>query len=199
MKHRLWLVLAGALLSGCAPEYTYLPVTGATIAGSRVAVQYNLPNAAAPRGILQLVSYDVVELGPDTRAIHVRAVVINNDTTSWTLDPREQSVEVAGTSEGARAQSRVIEGHGPPLVTVPSGTKRVVDLYFDLPRDLWHLKHLPAFDLMSTVHTPDGPSTHRTPFQRFEVMQPPDYDGPTQSWGAPNWNPFYYSYPFYGP
>src|SRR5579863_7092620 len=139
MQHSIRsLVLAGTL-AACAPDYAYVPTTNATMVGyDRVAAQYPLP-ATTPHGSLQIASYGFANLTPKDepgvteRALHLRAILINNGSQDWTFDTRQQAIELEGQGQTAPVFASASAGATPPLVTVPAGGKRVVDLFFPVP------------------------------------------------------------------
>src|SRR5207248_4167095 len=100
-----WTAILPALvvLAGCAHEYTYQPTEHATGSiGGHVAADYEIP-PAAPQGVVRLASFGLAELRPangsgDGRpALHLRMVVSNNDAQPWTIDTREQKLDVQST------------------------------------------------------------------------------------------------------
>jgi hypothetical protein len=193
MRRSSWVVILGALL-GCSPDYSYVPTTGADVVSGHVASRYGVPDDQAPHGDVTLLSYGMARL-EGQRALHVRVVISNtSDSSTWVFDTYEQKIELdKGQIVGATFFSAGSGDHASVATIVPA-SKQTVDLYFVLPADLQRSKELPAFDLVSTLHTERGVTTHRTPFERVEVPAPTPV-GPTQSWGAPNWNPFLQSSP----
>jgi hypothetical protein len=209
MKHSTgWLVLGA--LTACTPEYAYVPTTNATIAGTRVAADYKIP-ASSPRGEVQLESYGITDVTPNeapgerVRALHMRAIIMNNSGADWTFDTRAQQLELGGHGTTVPGYATANRGSSPPIVTVPAGGKRVVDLFYPLPADLQHAAQIPDFDAIWRVQTDQGITTQRTPFERVELEAPDSYYasgldyGPDYYWGGPYWyNPYYLDYPFYG-
>ena len=153
-----WLI-AGATLA-CAHEYPYVPTTttSATIVERRID---------QPRGTLQVESYGVREVTPpgETKpvsALEVRATLTNPTDEKWTFDTREQRVEVPG--HGALV---VLSAFGramglPRVVTVEPRSTQTVDLYYPAPT-MDPASELPgSFEVISTVHGPNGLMTQRT-------------------------------------
>jgi hypothetical protein len=187
MKRLRCLVLGGAIL-GCTPEYAYVPTTNATVIQSHSAAHYAIP-ASAPRGDLELEPLGVASL-QGVRALHVRAILMNNDSRAWTFDTREQRLDLMGYGPiGATSASSSVGSSS--VVTVPTGSKVVVDLYFPLPAAASHEQKLPTFDLVWNVRTSEGDTSRRTQFDRVTLLPPPDVynDGPG--------TPYYYGAPFY--
>ncbi len=186
----------------CEPEYAYVPVTNATVVAGRIAADYPVPREA-PRGDVRLASYGIVDLGSPTdehdriRAFHLRMTLIDNGDQPWTLDAREQRIELDrwGTSVAAFASADA--GSHPPIITVPQAGKRVVDLFFPLPARLQKESQLPTFDAVWRVRVDGQTVTERTPFERMTVEPPDTYDGiydygADYYWGPPYWyNPIY--------
>jgi uncharacterized membrane protein YgcG len=197
-------------LAACAPEYAYVPTTNAAMAGDRVAAQYSLPTSA-PHGNMQLESYGFANMtaneeGVAERALHLRAIIVNNGGQDWTFDTRQQAIELEGQGPAAPVFASASGGATPPLVTIPPGGKRVVDLFFPVPAAYQKAALLPSFDAISRVQTDQGLATERTPFERVEITQPDSYYasgwdyGSDYFWGEPYWyNSDYYGYGGYGP
>ena len=198
-----------ATVAACTPEYAYVPTTNAAVVGNRVAAEYSLPTVA-PHGKIQLESYGFADMKAANeanteiveRALHLRAILVNNGTQDWTFDTRQQAIEVEGQTPSAPVFASASAGAAPPVVTIPSGGKRVVDLFFPVPMTEQKAALLPSFDAISRVQTDQGLVTERTSFDRVEVVQPDSYYasdwdyGPGYFWGEPYWyNSDYYGYP----
>jgi hypothetical protein len=198
MKRLIWVVPL-LLTAGCAPEYAYVPEQNATATvRGRVAADYPIP-PGAPRGDVRIASYGIAEVssegspGETVRALHLRMVLENNSAAAWTLDTREQRVQLDGADTIAAAFASANAGVPPPMVTVPPSGKRVVDLFFALPAALQDAEAIPEFDAMWRVNAgPAGVIAERTPFERLTIE--PDegsYDswdyGPDYYWGGPYW------------
>ena len=210
-----WIVTLPALmLAACAPSYTYQPAEHATgTIGVHVAADYQIPSAA-PQGDVRLASFGLGELAPakgsadSAQALHLRMVVSNNSTEPWTVDTREQKLDIKGSGTSAPAFSTTREGNVDlPVVTVAPGSKRVIDLFFPLPPDQQSAGSIPEFDAIWNVHAGAQDVVERTPFDRLQVE--PAYDpalvpeyGYYGGWGAPFWyDPMYsaeFGRPWYG-
>lgn len=203
---RRWMLVLGPVvaLGACAPNYVYQPAEHATaqIAG-RAAAQYQIP-PAYPQGDVRLASFGFSKISPthapdeQERAVHVRMVVANNGSRPWTVDTREQRLDLPGQGLLPPAFVQSSGGTGSlPFVTVPAGSERTLDLFYPLPPDLQKAKHIPEFDLVWRVRTPQTTVTERTPFDRLRVV--PVYAtgyGPGwtyyRPWGGPYWyDPWY--------
>ena len=190
---------AAFLVAACAHDYTYQPAEHATgNIGGHVAADYQIP-PAAPHGDVRLASFGLSELGPATGsgdgrpALHLRMVVSNNDAQPWTVDTREQKLDIANAGATAPAFATTREGNGGlPLITVDAGSKRVIDLFFPLPPNQQSADSIPDFDAIWNVHAGAQDVVERTPFDRLQVE--PAY-GPTIApeygyygeWGGPFW------------
>jgi hypothetical protein len=208
---RPYLALLPALLAlGCATEYAYVPTVNATsTVDGRVAADYPIP-PASPQGDLRVVSYGVTEVASNEEsrdvmsALHLRVVVENRSGSAWTLDTREQRVDLSGRGALVPAFASANAGSPPPLVDIDPSTQRVVDMFFLLPQDLQGADDIPAFDALTQVNTTSGAVTERTPFERLNVEpEAVGYDGwdygPDYYWGGPYWfNPAfpYVGYPY---
>jgi hypothetical protein len=185
--------------SGCASEYAYVPTTNAvaTVHGN-IAADYPIP-ANAPRGDVRIASYGLTDVHPRNapnetlRALHLRAVLADNGAAPWTLDTREQRVDLDGGDELPPAFASANRGTPPPEVTVEPNHKRIVDLFFLLPANLQHADAVPSFDAVWRLHTPEGVIAERTPFARLAIEPDADgyYDdwdyGDDYYWGGPYW------------
>jgi len=193
------LPLLGLLTVACSPAYTYVPETNATatVAG-RSAADYPIP-PEQPQGDVRVASFGFADMAPQgvepdeehsTRALHLRLVVANNSDKPWTLDTREQRLDLAGHGQSAPIFASANPGTPPPVVTIPPAGKRVVDLFFPLPVDEQRASKVPEFDAIWTVHTDTRAVTERVPFSRIMVEpEPTPYDYGPDYWWQP---PYYY-------
>jgi hypothetical protein len=184
MRHLLCFAAAVAL-SACSEEYVYRPAVNASATvGGRVAAYYEIP-PESPRGSVRLASAGYADLGPKggkpVRAVHLRLVVSNNDSTAWSVDAREQRIDIPGhgSSRPAYVGTKAV---APPLVNIPPGEKRVIDMFYPLPEGLKEASQIPEFDALWSVETPARVVTERTPFDRLEVQPAYAYD-PGWGWG----------------
>ncbi|MGH7438467.1 MAG: hypothetical protein ACRENE_22505, partial [Polyangiaceae bacterium] len=158
----LTLVVAAFTATGCAEaEYAYVPEQNATAAlGGQVAADYPIP-PSTPTGDVRLASYGVAELAPPggsgrrLYAIHLHMSIADNGSAPFTVDTREQRLDLEGHGMSAPAFASADAGSAPPVVTVPTAGKRVIDLFFPLPADLEAPDNLPAFDAVWRVHADD--------------------------------------------
>jgi hypothetical protein len=173
-------VRCGALLvvaaAACENRYVYVPVrnTGAQVAG-RPAAEVGIP-PEAPRGDVRLATFGIADIAPQgapadarVRALHLRVVVANNAAKEWSIDTREQRVSLADRGESRAAYASADPGSPPPLVTVPPGGKRTIDLFFPLAANMARASELPAFDAVWSVGTDTRVVTERTPFERLQL------------------------------
>ncbi len=187
MKRLLCLMLVSA--PACTAEYSYLPTTNATVVQSHAAAHYALPSGA-PRGDLELEPLGVSTMS-GTRVLHVRAILMNNDVSAWTFDAREQHLDMAGYVPTIPVYVQSSAGTS-SMVTVPTGGKAVVDLYFPLPVAASRERRLPAFDVVWNVHTSQGIDSRRTEFDRVTMLPTRDLYEDTP--GIPY---YYYGEPVY--
>ena len=200
-------VAIAALLSGCQ-EYIYRPAEHATaqIYG-RVAAQYQIPEKA-PEGDLRIASFGLSKVSPPNapdqkqRMVHLRMVIANNSHDNWNLDAREVRVDFPLTGQVAPAYVRSREGQlGLPLVTIPPGGERSIDLFYPMPLGQDKASRLPAFSAVWQVHTPAQVVAQRTPFDRLAIEPVYAYGyGPGWGWyggwGGPYWyDPLYAGLP----
>lgn len=198
----LLLALGPVAIAGCEPTYVYAPAvsTAATVSG-RLATYTPIP-PEAPRGDVRIATFGLVGLrtpgqGDDDEvvAVQLRMVVANNSDKPWTVDTREQRVKLPADGESRAAYVSTDQG-APPVVVVPPGGKREIDLFYPLPEHLEKERWLPAFDLVWKVQTDTRLVVERAPFERLKVEPRPDvsyYGG--YGWGY-GWGPVYYD-PWY--
>jgi hypothetical protein len=192
--------LAALAIGACEDTYVYAPTksTGAELA-QLPASDVSIP-PEAPRGDVRVATFGISDIesqsgeaeGGRIRALHLRMVVANNSDHPWTVDTREQKLELEGRGQSKAAYASVDAGAAPPLVTVPNGGKRTLDLFFPLPPDMAKASELPSFDAIWTVQTDVRAVTERIPFERLQVepRYASSYDW--DYWGAPYWYDPYY-------
>jgi hypothetical protein len=197
-----WLATlpAAFLLAACAHDYAYQPTEHATgNIGGHVAADYQIP-PTAPQGDVRLASFGLSELAPasgsggGSSALHLRMVVSNNGAEPWTVDTREQKLDLTNAGSIAPAFATTREGNeGLPLITVGAGSKRVIDLFFPLPPNQQSADSIPDFDAIWNVHAGAQDVVERTPFDRLRIEPvygpeiAPEY-GYYGEWGGPFWN-----------
>ena len=195
-------------LAACAPAYTYEPTENATgTVGGHVAADYPIPQVA-PQGDVRLASFGLGELSPAqqtadrTSALHLRMVVSNNSAQPWTVDTREQKLDIQGSGPATPAFATTREGNGDlPQIMVAPGSKRIIDLFFPLPPNRQSESSIPEFDAIWNVHAGNQDVVERTPFDRLRVE--PAYDpaiAPDYAyyglWDGPYWYDAAYPYSF---
>jgi len=194
---RALVILLAVLSTACASEdYAYFPTENATasLRGSPAA-DYAIP-PAAPAGDVRIASYGIAALqssdgSSEIKALHLRLSIADNSASPWTLDTRDQRVDLDGRGASAPAFASADQpGTPPPIVTVAPGGRRTVDLFFALPKDLWNAESLPAFDAIWRVSTGTQVVVERTPFERIALEEPAygydyayDYPGPFWPYG----------------
>lgn len=198
------VVAALGAFSCAGPDYVYRPttLTNAQVAG-RVASDYQIP-PEEPTGDVKLATFGIMRIKPAgapegtfTRALHTRMVVANNSAVPWSVDTREQRATMNGLGESRPAFAAVPSGAA-PVVIVPPGGRRVIDLFFPLPAANAEPKNIAAFDVIWRVHTGERVVAERTPFERMEVVSN-YYDAPNNYWGGGYfYDPYYPSAAFYG-
>lgn len=191
----LVLVAVGLALSACEASSIRPAPAVATVA------------FAVPSGDVQLTTSGVVDLGTQSvstqgvQALHLRMRLTNDSEWPWTVDTREQRIDLEGYGTSAPAFASSDAG-SPPVVTIAPGAARDVNLYFPLPAALADRATLPVFDVLWDVHTADGVLARRTPFEQIAVEQAPWPGQPGEyspEWGGSYWyNPDYAQHEFTG-
>jgi len=206
---RLALALVCALFfGGCANSYYYTPAeqANATVSGYPAA-RYVIPEGTN-QGDVRVSTFGVKDLrlnGDEeeaVRSLHVRLIVANqNGTQDWSVDTRNIQVQYTGI-QGQRAPAFAnANDRGMPVVVVPPGASRTIDLYYPLPPEISGAKDLPQFDVVWAVQTDNQVVAERTPFERRKIEPAPAYGyGYGVGFGAyPYWwyDPWFYG-GFYG-
>jgi hypothetical protein len=198
--------LALALGACATSSYVFQPaVRGTALIAGRSAAYYPVP-ATSPQGDVRVASFGTTAIrlpeGPKLPVLQARLVVANNSGAPWTLDTRQQfgAIPGEGTSRpvfvGADADSA-------PLVTIPPGGQRTVDLFFPLPQGMT-ANDIPHFDVIWRIDAGGVPITERTPFERVEIVRSPPVDvgfgfGYGFGYGYGWYDPFWPSYTFVHP
>ena len=203
----LGIALVAILLGGCAEgSYIYRPAQQATATvGNLPAARYGIP-AERPTGEVLIASSGLTQL-PQTEvrtpAIFVRMVVTNNsDETAWTLDTAQQFAVIGGQKQSPAYVNTYNQAQ--PVLEIPRGAKRLVDLYYRLPPKLEGDDPVPQFDLAWNVQTGARAVAERTSFDRLKVEPMyAGYYGGYYPYG-PGWGPYgwwydpFWPYPYYG-
>jgi hypothetical protein len=199
-------LLLVVVVAACAetPDYFYAPEQATLTRGHLLASSTKIPTEE-PRGSVEVASAGISDMTPQpgekVRALHVRMFVDNDDDPgTWTIDLRQQFLDISGAGESAPMFARA-DRQTAPLVTVGRRERRTIDLYFPLPATVHDAGDLPAFDFLWQVTTPARPITGRTHIQRQEQV---DYDYYNDAW-LPGWGPYWWWYApmypnvYYGP
>lgn len=199
---RMISLCAGALLvAACAETYVYRPTenVSATVEG-RAAARYDVP-PEQPRGEVRVASFGVAtfENGDgEVRVLHVRMVVENNSGAPWTVDTRQQIASIPGAGDSRPAWASTSGAGRLPVIQVPAGGKRTLDLFYPLPEDMQKESRIPEFDFVWRVQTDTRLIAERTPFDRLRVE--PLYASGYYGWGGfygPGWGPSWWYDPYW--
>jgi hypothetical protein len=154
------------VLAACAHDYAYV-TAGLGTAGA--AARYPFP-VLNPEGEVFTTSYGFAEVqldaGRPTRVLHARIVAVNHGPNTWTMDAREQFLELRGARPMGPAFVNTDAGAG-PIYTLPPGKPRTLDLYFTLGSSVSDERDLVGFDLLWRVHLGAQSIGQCTPFERF--------------------------------
>jgi hypothetical protein len=189
------LVLGLAAACGSGTKYIYAP-EGANLSEGSLTSELQIP-PEQPRGEVKVQSGGITELNTDgqkTPVMHVRLTVANNsDQNPWTVDTREQLLDIRGRGRAAPIVINTDRDRG-PLIQIPRLDQRIIDLYYPLPPDVEKPDQLADFDLIWQVRTGPRLVAQRTSFGRVSIepeVDPTLYAG----WGSYWWyDPFYPSY-----
>lgn len=204
MARGLRALALGAVVAatGCAPlPYYFTPTEQVTASTDGFpAARYPTP-PESPRGTVYVTSFGVVQAdvagtGKPTPLLAVRMIVSHDsDPEPWTIDTREQLLQIAGAGK-SRAAFVNSDVTGAPLIPVAMGQKRTIDLYYTLPPAIASGAKIPAFDFLWQVHTKERPVAQRTPFQKQVVEVATAWTYPVFPMG-PGWAPYWWYDPFY--
>jgi len=197
------LAVAALPLLGCASTaYVYRPAVGAAPETEYTVAQYRVP-PEAPRGEVYVSSFGITSLAvaPNVEMpmLHVRLGIANTSGTApWTADAREQRLAIIGRPSAGPTYAN--SDAGGPLVTIPQGQQRALDLYYALPAGERDARDLPSFDVSWTVHTADRVIAERTPFLRDlapagPAAPPPPFVAVGLGWGPGWWYDPLWPYP----
>lgn len=204
MLRRIALPGLVVAVAGCAERsFVYRPVEQATATmDGQAAARYLVP-PEAPRGDVRIGSFGVMDVAPqdeaaEVTALHVRMVVSNDsDTGPWSIDTRSLRAELRGVGDAGVPMVNA-EAEALPMVEVPPGQQRTINLFYPLPEGLADAEDVPAFDLVWQVQTASRLVTERTPFERMEIEPRPapryGYYGYGPGWYGPYWwyDPWFY-------
>lgn len=172
----------GALaLAGCA-DYAYVPAATATAAATAPTktAAYRVGDGQAP-GEVRVRSTGIgplpAEAGQRGWALHVVMTMSNRGATPWRVDARRETIVLDG-ERVERAPLYARAAGGGPVVGVPPGTTRTLDLYYALPPEAARPSRLASFSARWRVDSAAGALAGETPFQRVNLA------GPTMPCGA---------------
>jgi hypothetical protein len=164
---KLWPCAAMVALVACgSPRYVYAPATttSADVASGAPAIAYAIPSSA-PRGELRVATFGITRLG-EAPAVHLRIAVSNRSAEPWSVDGREQRLDVGGARAGL-VSATTEDMTTPRALAVAPGETRALDLFFPLPPGFTTPRELTAFDALVVVHAGSTTVTERARFERF--------------------------------
>ncbi|MEO6420112.1 MAG: hypothetical protein ABIP39_11920 [Polyangiaceae bacterium] len=125
--------------------------------------------------VSRVATFGIVRVRPtnspdDTflEALHVRVTITDDGETPWSFDTREQRAVLPGGDQSSAAYASTATS-SPPVVAIPPGETRTVDLFFPLPSAMQASAKAVPFDMISRVRVGDRIVTQRTPFARVAV------------------------------
>jgi hypothetical protein len=171
---RLLLLISALLVAGAscvdAPIYYYAPEAANAIRAGMATHVERIPHEL-PQGTIEISTMGITTDQRGGKALHVRASLDNQgDQTPWTLDIREQLVEVPGVGRSqpqfANAGVQTL-----PTIDVPRRERRVIDLYYPVPPNVHDADDLVGFDFLWQVTTPKRVVSGRTRIDRRELVE----------------------------
>lgn len=168
------LVCAGliALGSGCAHQFTYVPVGPGAAGGA--ASEYPVP-PAAPQGEVYVTSFGFTDFdngqGGAQRLLHARVAVSNGSATTWEVDGRQQFLAAPGLPPQTPSFMNTNAGEGPVYPIAP-GAANVFDMYFALPPALARPESVAGFAMDWSVNAGGQIVANQTSFERLDGPGP---------------------------
>jgi hypothetical protein len=129
MTRAIFCLVACAAMTACG--YYYRPADS-----SKQVAEYKIPEQA-PRGQVRLRSAGIVQMPAAAHeqgaALHVVMSVVNLGAHPWRIDTKTQTLtSPEGEMQPALAIAEGVSGM--PVVEVPVGEARIINLYYALPR-----------------------------------------------------------------
>lgn len=187
------------LIASCAdtPSYYYAPES-ADVTREGLATHVEQVPPETPQGTIEISTQGFTHGNRADPALHVRMTVANEgDATPWTVDVRDQVIEIPGVGQSA-PQFANAGTQSLPTITVGRRDRRVVDLYYPVPPNVRTIDDLTGFDFLWQVNTAQRPVSGRTKIDRKEVIEPADYYVASPGWGPYWWyDPWYPSVAYY--
>lgn len=190
------MIAAATLIVACGgTNYVYAPEGAKVAADGRLISRVGVP-PERPRGEVRITAMGITRLrgqaDRDIDALHLR-VVVNNDSddTPWTVDTRQQLIEIRGAGRAAPLFANT-DRDTLPILTIPRRDQRTLDLFYPLPAGIDDADDLAGFDLLWQVETGARVVAQRTPFGRMEI-EPLPTTGPYYA----GWGPYWWHDPFY--
>ena len=164
---------------------------------------YGVP-AQAPAGEAFVTSFGTRDLGQGASSgnqlIHVRLAVANQSSPAvWSIDPGQLTLATPGGAP-QRPDFMEIDGRQNGSTDIPSGQRKVLDLYYRVPGGAPDARAVPTFDFAWQVNLGATAFAEHTPFQREPYV---DYESANRRYvavGAPvPWWWGWYGPPWWGP
>ena len=162
-------IVTSLFLTACVetPSYYYSP-EAANAVRDRLPTHVERIPQEAPQGTVEIASAGLTKGPHGEHALHVRMTVDNEgDATPWTLDIRDQQVELQGEGR-AEPQSANAGVQSLPELAIAQRERRAVDLYFPVPPRMDSEHELAGFDVLWQVRTPERVVAGRTHVDRVE-------------------------------
>ena len=145
---------------------------------------------------VHVASFGVGEITPDDNTpldvLHVRTIIDNvTDGQSWEMVVSTAHVEI---SNGAPIFAVVANSDSAtlPVIIVERGHRKIVDLYFPVPAEVYDPAELGAFDFSWTPSTPTGRATNVRLLRSTAAQQFEETESRVAGWGHYWWsNPAY--------
>lgn len=191
-------VTAGVMSCSGTSSYIYQPSASNVSLHGLPAERIGIPQEA-PQGSVEIASYGVTHLRTgdgEIPVLHVRMIVANeSDATPWTIDSRQQMVEIAGEGR-SRALYVNSDRDALPVLSIGQRERRVLDFYFPLPSTIHSDSGLRRFDVLWDVTTSSRAIASRTSFDRVTEQPQYAYAEPYSPFWV-GYGPYWWYDPFY--
>ena len=177
------LAAAGLALSACEEDYAETPAYAPNATAYQQAEEQPQEPQQQPQqqstvvrvdvpiqgGDVRVAAFGLVDMAPQGRSdqhissLRVRLTLDNRSSGAWTLDTRQQKIDLPGYGTSVAAFAAADPGSSPPSIVVQPGAHRVIDLFFPVPAQLQSGGNMPQkFDVLWRVQTPAGAIDQRT-------------------------------------
>jgi hypothetical protein len=154
---------------GCAtPQaFVFRPTEIPNVTRDNQAVARYVVPRALPRGEIFVMSEGVASAGENAPELHVRVTLYNvAGEAPWAIDTRDQIVTLPAGPQLHPSRVKTA-AQGAPILTISTGERIAMDLYFNLPEQARTADTFANFDFIWQVTTDRKVAAGSVPFGRF--------------------------------